>query len=376
MKPSRQQVAPTMTVREIVSLESLANTWNDVANLSHIDSVFLRYEWFDAAWQWNKMNSDLLILAIYEDGSLIGLCPLLKRNDTYRGMKIRRLEFLSSPDAQLCDIIAPEHNLESVINAIAHHLAHNYRKWDLFQINNIIAESPTIKLLTNALNNSGLSVKSESLSNNPSINLNTEWQTYYSRRSRSLKKGNNHLANRLKRAYEDIRLVWLHGNPLEQNTFKSTIDDLVHISSNSWKNDTGLTLDNAGPNAFIKCISEHANSNGWLSIWILYLNGDAVASEYQLIYKGKIHALRADYIQSFDTVSPGTYLNWKMLEKLFDTDLQRYEMGPGNNPYKYRWAEDETTLYQLVCYNKSLAGTILNFLQLKCKPFLQKLLRK
>jgi CelD/BcsL family acetyltransferase involved in cellulose biosynthesis len=366
----------TITIKEIVRLEELSSSWNKLADSAHIDSVFLRYEWFDAAWQWTKQESELFILAAYANETMIGICPLIKRNIKYHGIKIRQLEFLSTPDAQLCDIIAPQNRIEFVVRAIARHLRSTNNHWDVIQLNNLIATSPTVQIFTSAMAEQGLSTAVQSQSNNPSITLNSDWQTYYSRRSRTLKKGNNHVKNRLSRAYEDIELVWLYGNPLDKDKFNSTLNNIIHISSQSWKNNTGLTLDNSGPNAFIKRLSQHANDNGWLSVWLLFLNKQAVALEYQLIYKGKIHALRSDYIQSFDNVSPGTYLNWKMLEQLFDTDLDYYEMGPGNNPYKYRWAENETLMSQLIVYNKSLAGTLLTLLQFKVKPLLQKLRRK
>ena len=96
--------------------------------------------------------------------------------------------------------------------------------------------------------------------------------------------------------------------------------------------------------------------------------------EYQLTYNGIVSALRADYDSSFDDLSPGTYLNWKLTERLFSAGLQRYDMGPGDIPYKRRWAEQHQELYRIKVYNRTLRGTALEIIENTLRPTLKRLI--
>ena len=143
---------------------------------------------------------------------------------------------------------------------------------------------------------------------------------------------------------------------------------VTELSSKSWKNSTGLTLDNPGPSAFISRLTGHAHKQGWLSVWLLKFDDTPVAMEYQLVYDGVISALRSDYDPAYEKLSPGTYLNWKMLEQLFNEDYGYYSMGPGGNTYKFRWAEEFPDQYRMTLYNRTWRGRLLGLLELKLRP--------
>lgn len=87
--------------------------------------------------------------------------------------------------------------------------------------------------------------------------------------------------------------------------------------------------------------------------------------EYQLAYAGRVHALRADFDKQFGALSPGTYLNVKLLERLCGHSLTRYLMGPGNNPYKKRWSETVEPLQQIRIFSPSLRGRVLGAVDVK-----------
>jgi CelD/BcsL family acetyltransferase involved in cellulose biosynthesis len=81
-----------------------------------------------------------------------------------------------------------------------------------------------------------------------------------------------------------------------------------------------------------------------------------------------ISALRSDYDPAYENLSPGTYMNWKMLEQLFNEDYRYYSMGPGGNTYKFRWAEELPDQYRMTLYNRTWRGRLLDLLELKSRP--------
>lgn len=356
--------------------QALARGWNHLAELTLPDSVFLRHEWFDAAWQWLKQDSEMAILCVSRHQSLLGICPLILRSTKDYGVRIRSLEFMSVPDSQYCDILADPRERSEVISALTEYLGSSHIKWDRLLLSKLGADSDITHVLPKYARQSALAVRVQDNGTNPGISLDCTWEEYYSRRSRRLKKGNNHASNRLHKSTRLVELTHVDESSEHWEKVSSILDIAIGISSRSWKNETGLTLDNPGPSAFIRRLTEHAHKFGWLSLWLLEFDGVPVAIEYQLVYDGNVSALRADYDPAFEELSPGTYLNWKMLEQLFGKSYQHYSMGPGGNAYKLRWAEEYPKQYRITLYNKTVRGKMLGAVNLKLHPFAKSLVCK
>ena len=95
--------------------------------------------------------------------------------------------------------------------------------------------------------------------------------------------------------------------------------------------------------------------------------------EYQLVANGDVYGLRSDFDAEFDAFSPGTCLSRHLTERLFGRGLRRYYMGPGNNAYKYRWAEHIEPIEELIIYGRSLRGRSLARWEITLKPMAIKL---
>lgn len=349
----------------------LREPWNELAADR---SVFLRHEWFDAAWQWRGRDdaARLAILCAYRGTRLAGICPLIACTVRSAGMARRMLEFLTVPDNQLCDIIAAESEQAAVADALAAELVARHGEWDVLRLSYLPEHALARSELARALEAHGIECRMTGTGGNPCISLETGWEDYYSTRSRSLKKANNLAANRLKKAGE-IRIDWLQPGAALAAEAATALDAAIAISAGSWKRSTGNSLDNPGPQAFIRRLSELALEQGWLSLWLLALDGKPMAMEYQLVFGGKVHALRADFIDGSDEISPGSHLNRHQLEQLFGRGLHRYLMGPGDNPYKKRWTEEAEPLFQLDAYSPSARGRLAALWDLRIKPALRAL---
>src|SRR5205823_3838432 len=100
-----------------------------------------------------------------------------------------------------------------------------------------------------------------------------------------------------------------------------------------------------------------------LHVWILRLDGRAVATEYQLVAEGRVSALRADFDPAFAELSPGAYLNHRIVQALFERgECHEYDMGPGDNEYKLRWATGQRDLASLRIFSPAPYGRALHVL--------------
>jgi hypothetical protein len=115
------------------ALLELHDEWNALAAER---SVFLRHEWFEAAWQWRKLESatHLAILCVRRGERLVGVLPLLNRTERIAGVLRRALEFLTVPDNQLCDILVAEGEQVAVADILASELAAKRGDWDVLRL--------------------------------------------------------------------------------------------------------------------------------------------------------------------------------------------------------------------------------------------------
>lgn len=353
-------------ITDEAAFAALKTGWNRIAALSGMPSVFLRHEWFDAAWQWRRQDAKLFILCIYRDEMLIGICPLISRHARHARMQVRLLEFLTVPDTQACDVLSAPEDASAVVEALSMALFACRNEWDVLQLSYLQPGTASHGVLPGAFLARGLKNRMAQAGDNPFIDLQTGWEAFYATRGRRLKKSNNLVANRIKKAGE-LEIEWLHRDA-DAEKIGQTLAAAVEISARSWKETTGNTLENPAPGAFIKRLTDLAHAEGWLSIWLLRLGGKPVAMEYQLAYQGSVHALRADYDNEYRDFSPGSYLNWKLLEQTFSNGFQRYCMGPGDNPYKLRWTETALPLSRLTAYSTSWRGKLAALYDLRLAP--------
>jgi len=279
----------------------------------------------------------------------------------------RVLESLTVPDTQLFDMLVLPNDRERVADGFADFLAKHHDEWDMLELGYLPEPSVTATVLSGALRRRGYKLAVETDGANPYIDLEGTWGAYYSTRTRSLKKANNLAANRINKVGE-VRIRWHEPGLVDAARLGEIVDALVSVSSRSWKRETGNSLDNPGPQAFIRRLSELAAERSWLSVWTLDIDAAPVAMEYQLVCDGGVHALRADFDAAFGEVSPGSHLNRALMERLFGGRFRRYYMGPGENIYKLRWTERSEALQRLSAYARTARGRLAALVDLSLVP--------
>lgn len=366
----RPAAVTTRWVRDEPGFAALHADWNRLCDAMPQATIFHRHEWFAAAWQWQRHSHALAILVVESGGVPIGIAPLAST----RPPNPRLFEFLTVPDSQCCDLLAAAPDLPAVAAALADALRAAASQWDELRLRLLPDPSPAVPALHAALHAAGLRPAREAGGSNPCIDLSGTWQDYYATRSRRLKKGNNLIANHLQRAGA-VKLQHIAG-AIDPAAADHLLDTLADISARSWKQRTGNTLDQAGPRAFFAALTRTAAARGWLSVWLLTLDDAVIATEYQLRFGGRVHALRSDFDPAHDSLSPGTYLNWKLLEASFGGEHVQYLFGPGDNPYKQRWAQDALALCTLRAWSPSLRGQLRHLWLARLRPLAKRLLRR
>lgn len=351
---------------------ALKQDWNRLAELTDSADIFLTHEWFQAAWAWLDKTSTVMIITVSHHGAMTGICPLLFGEEKKGIFTAKKLSLMVIPDSQQFDVLCDPTQRGSVLDAIVDTICSN-RAWDYFDITKLKQASQTAELLREKFSAQGRKCTDAVLDESLCIGLDGSWEDYYKTRSRRLKKGNNYIKNLLARSEAEFEVKKFSAAQIDEKV----VDDIVNISANSWKSHTGLTFDNAGPRKFLTVLLEQMKEKDGVAIWFFYYENNPVAYELQLTHQNIISALRSDYHVKHEDLSPGTYLNWKLLEQLFDEDLSLYNMGPGTNKYKLRWTNEAVALSSFNIMNsRTIVGKWLALWEISLKPMLKKHFKK
>ncbi len=362
-KPNHKRLQ-TGEIRGLERFRELRPTWNRLVEASPFPSVFLRHEWFDAALQWTAPRRTPLILIFSAGEDVVAVMPLSLQHPFVPGGGPVRLEPLQVPDTQEFDLIAQAGWESAACEAFARWLVRNRRHWDTLHLSALPARSGTPGRLCHALAATRIAVAPEEEKTNLSIDLTQPWESYYRGLGRRLKKNNNLIQNRVEKAAR-VRLLWYRS--LEAGS--EPLERAIAVSGRSWKSGLGLSLDFPGPGGFVRRLADHASQEGWLSLWLLELDGRAAAMELQLAFGGRVHALRGDFDPAYDTLSPGAYLHHQQLQALFKEDeLKAYLMGPGPNPYKLRWSREGENLRALRAWSPTWRGALARLYTRRVRP--------
>ncbi|MCS5709117.1 GNAT family N-acetyltransferase [Candidatus Berkiella cookevillensis] len=345
-------------ITDATTFYQLKLDWNKLASY-YPTQFYFRHEWFDSAWQWAQTLGQLKILTVYDHDQLIAIVPLLLKNIIYKGIPFKQLEFLTVPDTQMCDIIiSPPYYATGTF--ILEYILKD-KSWDKLKLHYLKPNS-LLSLFSQMLSQS---FTLEVTTQHPIVRINENWDSFYATKGRRLKKGNNLCRNHLEKEGTVVleNLIYLPKNELLQV--------IQRISQHSWKQSTHTTFDQKAPYAFIKRLTELALEKHWLNVWGLRVNHEIIALEYHIEYSHQIYALRADYLTSKASLSPGTYLNWKILETLFEQKKSIYYMGPGKNTYKNRWQNYLEDVWTFSSFNKTICGTLLKTIEQSLIPRLR-----
>lgn len=350
---------------------NIKDAWNELVDATANPSVFLTYEWIDAAWQWRRSDAEPRLVACYRNEDFVAVAPFCSRGQRQFGLKYRELSLIDIPDSQHCDIVASTDTADEAVKQILAHVSEQ-RDWDVLRLPKLEPTSCAKSRVPEACHALGLKCADAAHDENLEVDISDGWENYYATRSRRLKKGNNNIRNRINRQHEAVNLLWSREPAGSDLDVDGLLKDFKRISAASWKKETGLTLDQSAPGQFIDRLSKHAVENDWLSLFALELDGNVIATEYQLVRNGVVSALRADFDSEFSDLSPGSFLNWQLLQRLCDTELSLYRMGPGSNAYKLRWSNRSTELVELRVFNRTLRGRLLWLLETAVVPALRR----
>jgi CelD/BcsL family acetyltransferase involved in cellulose biosynthesis len=359
-----------MVVRCVTSLrqfDALGPAWQTVGQAAGQDSAFLSHDWFACCWRTAGPDRRREVWVLEDAAGPVAFLPLTRVRTRAWGLPVRLLSFLESPDTPFVDIPMAREPAE-VVPAFLRALS-QAGGWDVLALRKLPLKSATLQALRTELPDGFLSQEGGHEAS-PCIEISGTWEDYLRQRSPRFRKTCRNIENRLEKS--GTVSVEEH---CEVDPDGPTFAEVMDVSLQSWKGPRGLAMVNMpGASRFFREFTRRASANGWLRLWVLRVNGRALATEYQVTSNGTLYALRADFDAKAEAVSPGAALNLRIIRSLFERqDVHQYNMGPGANPYKVRLATGSQETHGISVYAPTQYGRMLHGFETRLLPALRRL---
>lgn len=346
---------------------NLEEDWGDLCDtLGSKVTVFASFMWYQNWWRFYGAEAKLCLFAMWEGDTLVGIAPLMWKSESVYGVPVRRIGFMQNNQSLHNDFIVKPANRAVFLQKLIQTLFEQTARWDVLYFRNIPLKSENYVSLVEILAAEGKSWKqSPNPIDSPYLIPSGDWPNFFAGRSRRTRKSLNNIKNKICKAgrvsVKNIR-TW--------EEFLSCKEELFGIAQLSWTERIGDSLGSRSNRKFFESLAYHAAVKGWLSIWALYLNGKMIAVEFHLKAYGKEHALRGHYHPEFASLSPGAFLEMKILEHVFGESerLQLYDFCGSFEKYKKKWTDTYTPHCDMHIFKDQIYSKFVRFHEFEIAP--------
>ena len=320
---------------EVVGLDELAGEWTALAATG--GNPFGTHEWASCWWRHHGGDRRPLVTAAYSaDGRLVAVLPLY----LWATRPLRVLRFIGhGAGDQLGPVHAPG-DRETAAALARQALA--TLGWDVF----VGEQLPARALWSDLLGSRVIRREGSPVLATPDGG----WPAYLAGRSANFRQQLGRRERNLARRHQVG--LWLVEDP-EQ--LPGAMDTLFALHRLRWGEDSGFLP----REAFHREFAAVALARGWLRLWLLELDGRPAAAWYGLRFGGVEHYYQSGRDPAYDSLSAAFVLLAHTIRSAFDDGVGEYRFGRGQDPYKYRFTDQDPGLETIASTKGPAAGAAL-----------------
>lgn len=348
-----------LTVERIEDAEGLAALrpeWQQLLQASAADCLFLTWEWLATWWKHLSQGRRLHVLAVRRGSDLVGIAPLaLRPPQPGRLLPFRALEFMGMGDigSDYLDVIARQDQEDAVVQAVADYLKSHGRVLDLRRVR---SGSRRIAALRARLQAAGWQASREATEHCAYIALKGhDWKSYIATVSRAHRANVNRRIRRLTEVFGGYQFARARTEDERQEYFR----EFLRLHQLRWSGEEETTAI-TGPSvvAFHDEFSRLALERGWLRLYLLRIQGRAVASTYSFRYGDKFYYYQAGYDPELRDHSPGLATLGLTVQDAIADKVAEFDMLHGREGYKSLWTHTRHELERVHCYPPNAHGAL------------------
>jgi hypothetical protein len=350
-----------LEIEEITStkkLEEFQNSWQALLDCSKCDNLFATYEltttWLNHFWN----TKPILFLLVKNSNKPVALAPFLI--DEEKDCLIFPVKHSQRPN-----LICAE-NHEEVLTIVLSYLKERFGRIKL-HLRGVEFDSPLVDSLVRISSAFNLLTILKESDNSPFLTINTSWQDY-------LKSKPNHIRHEQKRKVNKIRKAgqvdFIKVSSIGH--IDSIMNDILQIERNSWKEKAGKSFTAVpGLKEFWVDLAKLGAQNGWLCIYLLYLNSVPLAHIYGMLYMNKYFALKTSYDESYRHLSPGIALFHYALQNAFQSNLKEFDFLGAESHWKKEFTSDTRSHVDIIVCPRTIRSISYRYYKHKVKPFIK-----
>jgi CelD/BcsL family acetyltransferase involved in cellulose biosynthesis len=355
-----------LTIRCITderAFNTIGSQWNSLLQQSKSDSFCLTWEWIQTWWETFGESFQLLVLtAEDEHGKLYGIAPLMvSRGKDPITHHIRTLMFIGQEvdvTPEYLDFIAlPGHEAE-IMAAFSDYLIKYQRDaWDIIRPERVLDSSVCLPHFIASMRTHGVEITRQQEVICRYVALDTSWDEYLKNKTQHFRKRWNNTRNRLYREGEiDYQFV------PHDVSLKEAYDKLIELNRERWGED-GASFRSEKYIQFHRRLCERIESQGWLLLVLMTLNGRVIAAKYDYLYAGKIWGNQGGWSREYQQKKVGEVFIGKLLEWGIEKQVGEYDFLGGDAEYKDRWGTGQRMMADFLAYNTTWRGQTLQWAQ-------------
>jgi CelD/BcsL family acetyltransferase involved in cellulose biosynthesis len=217
--------------------------------------------------------------------------------------------------------------------------------WDLLDLPNLPAESPTASLVCAEAARRGFRHFRVDTHRRPFITLNGSWEMYLTSRSRKLRYN---LRSRRRQLASQGALGFQHYTTPEQ--IRCQLGRAIEIHARRWSGQRTSTTfsSSASARAFYFEAIERLAAIGVVDLSTVELDSDLLAFCVGFVHAGKLYYYMPGFDPEYARYAPSTILLAHLIEMAYAQGLREVDFMLGEEPYKEQWATDTRATCRLV----------------------------
>src|SRR3954471_10729367 len=326
-----------LSLEPLDGLSAAREEWTALAERA--GNVFATWEWADAWWSVYGHDRPLAITGCRNAvGELVAILPLYR---SARG-PVRMLRFVGhGPADQLGPVCAPE-DRRAVAEALKRLLADRRGEWNVALLERLAPVEGWTGMLGGTLVH-----REES----PTLQIGgRSFDEFLASRSKNFREQVRRRARKLPREHElVIRLA-------DAATLDADLETLFRLHDARWSDaDEDTSAFDDARRSFHTAFARHASERGWLRLWVLEADGQAVAAWYGFRFAHIDWYYQSGRDPLWERESVGFVLMAHTIQGAFDDGMLEYRLLRGGEGYKDRFASDDPGI-ETVALTRGVVG--------------------
>ena len=340
-------------IEDTARLMGLKEAWTDLLAQSDSDCLFLTWEWLSTWWRHLAGDKRLFIPIVRHLGEVVAIAPMVVRPPGISSvLPFPAIEFMGtgSIGSDYLDVLVRRGQEPRAMESIAACLAKMNRAVELEQIKIRGCAAVEIGKL---LGSRGWGVSNEDTNISRHIALGgRSWPDYLGSLGAAHRYNFNRRLRQLRRQFK----VRFEKTSTEADR-RQALGRLIALHRARWQ---GFTRAFHTPNhvSFHEDFSRLACERGWLRIFTLWLDDEAVAALYGFRYGRTFYFYQSGFDPAYSKFSTGLVTMGLAIESAIAEGAEEFDMLQGLEQYKERWADGVRPLGRLECYPPHVRGLI------------------